>query len=129
MILSELLVAVACNRLVFQQVMVSGLDDAPTAPSDPAECFTAAEALLPGKLPEPKPGEPQVLVLYMRMCIVILTHAANPGCCLITKHKLTTCCTFTIYQMHGLGRCQLSCSMLLSFCRSAQPECWKLMND
>lgn len=57
-------VVVGCTPPVCQQVMVSGLDDAPAAvPPDPAECFTAAEALLPGKVPQPKPGEPQVIVL------------------------------------------------------------------
>lgn len=53
-------VYVKCLRCV--QVMVSGLDDAPAIPPDPAECFTAAEALLPGKVPQPKPGELQVTV-------------------------------------------------------------------
>ena len=54
----------SCSPPVCEQVMISGLDDAPAAvPPDPAECFTAAEALLPGKVPQPKPGEPQVIGL------------------------------------------------------------------
>lgn len=51
------------------QVMQSGLDDAPPAgPLKPEEFLTAAEALIPGKAPQPKPGEAQVFSLR-HICI------------------------------------------------------------
>lgn len=46
------------------QVMTAGLDEVPPVPPDPAECFTAAEALLPGKVPQRKPGELQVMMHF-----------------------------------------------------------------
>ena len=57
-----------CSKLagppLCEQVLVSGLDDTSAAvPSDPAECFAAAEALIPGRVPQPKPGEAQVISL------------------------------------------------------------------